>query len=84
MYREIVVEVIYAPHENSRHHVRVRPLPGQRAREDLRAECPLAIRGMENIGRIFRIRAKFKNVSTAPQLYTYYGWKHEAAKGWGH
>ena len=73
-YRYIVVEVISAPSENSRHKVRARPLPGQWAGPELRLECPTSMRGPENVGRLFKVWAKIKDTETAQQLYTSYKW----------
>lgn len=73
-YRYIIAEVIHAPHENSRHKVRVRPLPGQWAGLEYRIECPLDIR---HVGKLYKLWAKFKDTSTAPQLYSSYHWKPE-------
>jgi len=74
MYRHIVAEIISSPYENSRHKVRARPLPGQWAGPEFRIECPTDIRHNENIGQIYKFWAKFKDTTTATQLYTYYGW----------
>jgi hypothetical protein len=74
MYRYIVAEIINAPGENSRHKIRARPLPGQWAGPEYRIECPTNIRKSENIGQFYRFYAKFKDTSTAAQLYTYHGW----------
>jgi hypothetical protein len=76
-YRYIVAEVIAAPHENSRHKIRARPLPGQWASPEYRIECPLDIRKPKNVGHLYRFWAKFKDTSAAPQLYTSYKWKPE-------
>lgn len=76
-YRCIIVEVISAPHENSRHKIRARPLPGQWASTDLRMECPTSIRKPHNIGQLYKVCAKIKETEMAPQLYTSYHWKPE-------
>jgi len=76
-YRYIVVEVIAAPYESSRHKIRARPLPGQWASPAYRIECPLDIRKPENVGQFYRLWAKFKDTGTAPQLYTSYKWAPE-------
>jgi len=76
-YRNIIVEVISAAHENSRHKIRARPLQGQWASIDLRMECPTSIRKPHNIGQLYKVSAKLKETKTAPQLYTPYHWKPE-------
>lgn len=76
-YRYIIAEVIDAPHENSRHKIRARPVPGQWASADCRIECPLDIRKPENIGQLYKFWAKFKNTYAATQLYTSYHWRPE-------
>src|SRR5258706_12004497 len=76
-YRYIVVEVIDAPHENSRHKIRARPLPGQWASPEYRIECPLDIRKAHNVGLLYKFWAKFKDTYAAPQLYTSYHWNPE-------
>lgn len=73
-YRYIIVEVFAAPNENSRHKIRARPIPGQWAGPEIRIECPTSIRYPENVGELYRMLAKFKDTSTADQLYTSYHW----------
>jgi hypothetical protein len=76
-YRYIIAEVINASHENSRHKIRARPLPGQWASPACRIECPLHIRRADNVGQLYKFWAKFKNTDTAIQLYTSYYWSPE-------
>ena len=73
-YRYVIVEVISAPYENSRRKIRARPLPGQWASTALRMECPTSIRKPHNIGQLYKVRAKLKDTTTAPQLFTSYHW----------
>ena len=74
-YRYIVCEVFDAPHENSRHKIRAKPLPGQWAGPQYRIECPLSIRNPHNVGEFYKFVAKFKSTGAAAQLYTSYHWR---------
>ena len=73
-YRYVIVEVIAAPHESSRHKVRARPLFGQGFSADIRIECLTSIRKVENVGQLFKVWAKEKDTAHKAQLYTSYHW----------
>lgn len=75
-YRYIVAELFSASREKSRHKIRARPLSGQWASSDYRIECPLGIRKVENVGQLFKFKAKFKEPAGI-QLFTSYHWKPE-------
>ena len=76
-YRQIIAEIIYAPHENSRHKIRARPLAGQWAGPQYRIECSLDIRHKRNVGELYKFWAKFKDTYTATQLFTSHHWSPE-------
>ena len=76
-YRDVIIEVISAPSEASRHNIRARPLAGQGYDEDIRVECPTSIRHKENINELYKIWAKIKDTSQKHQLYTSYRWEPE-------
>ncbi len=76
-YRYVIIEVIYAPSEASRHKIRAKPLADQGYDEDIRMECPTSIRHEENIGSLYKVWAKLKDTSQKPQLFTSYHWEPE-------
>ncbi|WP_171165075.1 hypothetical protein [Usitatibacter palustris] len=73
-YRYIIVELFDGAHEGSRNRIRARPLPDQWASPGIRVECPSSFRIQQNIGRLYKLWAKFKSTDTAPQLYTNRDW----------
>lgn len=76
-YRYVVIEVISAPYEASSRKIRARPLSGQGYDENMRMECPTSIRHSENIGTLYKVRAKIKETNQKQQLYTSYHWVPE-------
>jgi len=77
MYRYIVVEIFRAYGEASRKAIRARPLPGQGFDVDTRVECSTRIRRENNIGNLYKIRAKIKNTDQKPHLYSHHSWGGE-------
>jgi hypothetical protein len=73
-YRYIIIELFDGTSEGSRNDIRARPLPNQWADPTVRVECPSGFRIKQNIGQLYKIRAKFKNTKQAQQLYSYRGW----------
>jgi hypothetical protein len=57
-YREYIVESFRQLGESSRRKIRVRPVPGQGLRPDLRVRCRTDIREQYPVGTRFRVRAK--------------------------
>lgn len=76
-YRYVIIEVIHAPHEASRHKIRAKPLAGQGYDENIRMECPTSIRDEENVGSLYKVWTKLKDTSNKPQLFTSYHWEPE-------
>ena len=76
-YRYVIIEVIDAPLEASRHRIRAKPLAGQGYDEDIRMECPTSIRHEENIDSLYKVWTKLKDTSQKPQLFTSYHWEPE-------
>lgn len=77
MYRYVIIEIFRAHGEASRHEIRARPLPGQGLDVDTRVECSTQIRREKHVGKLFKIRAKIKETSMKPQLYSHYSWGGE-------
>ena len=57
-YREYIVETFWQVAEPSRRKIRVRPVPGQGLRLDLRVHCRTDMRERYPVGTQFRVRAK--------------------------
>lgn len=73
-YRYIVIELFDGTSECSRNDIRARPLPNQWAFPNIRVECPSSFRTKQNVGKLYKIRAKFKNTNQAQHLYSYRYW----------
>jgi len=76
-YRYVIIEVIAAPFEASRHKIRAKPLANQGYDDDMRMECPTSIRKEANIGSLYKVWAKVKDTDLKPQLFTSYHWAPE-------
>ena len=74
-YRYVVVET-YRAYGETRHLIRARPLPRQGLPITMKVECSVPMREKHPIGTKFKIRAKIKNTTEAPQLYTSWQWKY--------
>ncbi len=73
-YRYIIIELFDGTSEGSRNDIRARPLPNQWADPSLRVECTSAFRTKQNVGQLYKIRAKFKDTKQTQQLYSYRDW----------
>lgn len=73
-YRYIIIELFDGTSEGSRNDIRARPLPNQWAPPTIRVECPSGFRTKHNIGKLYKIHAKFKDTNQTQQLYSYRGW----------
>lgn len=70
---QIIVQTFYAPGEKSRSPIRVRPLPGQGFRTDMRVECSKEMRTAFPIGQLFCIYVKLTSRLDSPDfLYSSY------------
>lgn len=77
-YRYLIVESYYSYGEQSRHHIRVRPLPGQGFPIGMNVECSKRMRASHPVGTKFKIQAKIKRKEGGPEfLYTSYKWPYE-------
>ncbi|HWS22972.1 MAG TPA: hypothetical protein VN226_00885 [Anaerolineales bacterium] len=74
MYRYVIVEVYQAYGEASKHQYRARPLTGQGLDVDMLVECSSSFRNKQNVGKLFKIKAKIKDTNMKPQLYSHFNW----------
>ena len=78
VYCALAVETIANPHEPSRAGIRVRPLPGQGVRTNLRVECSNTMRDMFPVGTVFILRAKLTSrQSLGVFIYSWFGWGYD-------
>jgi hypothetical protein len=76
-YRYVVIQTYRAVAEASPHSIRARVLPGQDLPETMRVECSSKMRESHPVGTRFKIKAKIKQTSNDPHLYTSYQWEYE-------
>lgn len=76
-YRDVIIETFRHSGGNTKHSIRARPLPGQGLDTSMRVECSSSMRESHAIGTLFKVRAKIKNTTQEPHLYTSWQWKYE-------
>ncbi|MEJ8675689.1 hypothetical protein [Chromobacterium amazonense] len=76
-YRDVVIETFHYIGGNSKHSIRARPLPGQGFSTSMRVECSSSMRKMHAVGTLFKVRAKIKDTTQEPHLYTSWQWPYE-------
>lgn len=75
-YRYVLIQTYVAQAEQSKHHLRARPLPGQGLSTSMRVECSAKMREAYPPGTIFKVTAKVKDTDREPHIYTSWQWQY--------